>query len=59
MLSLSLISSLVIFGTPIVWYVTRWYRNRQNPQESKKARISLLVFSLFALIYIIASYYDL
>ncbi|MBL7691162.1 MAG: hypothetical protein JNM41_06190 [Flavipsychrobacter sp.] len=59
MLSLSLISSLVIFGTPIVWYAARWYRNRQNPQESKKARISLLVFSLLALIYVIASYYDL
>jgi hypothetical protein len=59
MLSLSLLSSLVIFGTPIVWYATRWYRDRHNPPESKKARISLLVFSLLAVIYIIARYYDL
>ena len=59
MLSHSLISSLVIFGTPVDWYGSKLYRNRHNPKESKKAGISLLVYSLLAIIYIIASYYNL
>lgn len=56
---LSALMLFLIFGLPIILYSYRWLTNRHDHEKRRKALKSLLVYSLLALIYIIASYYDL
>lgn len=55
---LSAVILFLIFGLPIILYSFLFLTNRHDPVKRRKALKSLLVFSLLALIYLIASYYD-